>query len=233
MSGPTRSSILVARLTCADPGQPSNQQEVLSELRRVILAGDAPPGTPIPLDQVAAFFVVSLIPVREALKTLIGEGLVDHEPRGGYRVALLTRDELREFYVIREVLEAAALRSAVVRATLEDNAAAGLIQASLGASIALQDYRAYHRDSRRFHLALLAPSGMQRLLHMFELAWNVTEPAQPMAAVSDDERAQMHADHDAMLAAFVARDADELVRCSQEHYHRLERAVEASSQEPS
>lgn len=226
MSGPSRSSVLVARLTSRHPGQPTNQQEILSELRRVILAGDAPPGTPIPLDQVATFFVVSLIPVRESLKTLIGEGLVDHEPRGGYRVAQLTRDELREFYVIREVLEAAALRSAVARASVEDDLRARVIQDSLGESIAVQDYRTYHRDSRRFHLALLAPSGMQRLLHMFELAWNVTEPAQPMAAVNDDERARMHADHDAMLAAFVARDAEELIRCSTEHYHRLERAVE-------
>ncbi len=226
MSGPARSSVLVARLRSQNPGRPTNQPEILSELRRVILAGDAPPGTPIPLDQVAKFFVVSPIPVRESLKTLIGEGLVDHEPRGGYRVAKLTRDELREFYVIREVLEAAALRSSVARAGTEDDERARLIQESLGQSIAVQDYRTYHRDSRRFHLALLAPSGMQRLLHMFELAWNVTEPAQPMAAVSDDERARMHADHDAMLAAFVARDADELVRCSTEHYHRLERAVE-------
>lgn len=226
MSGPSRSSVLVARLSCAHPGQPSNQQEILSELRRVILAGDAPPGTPIPLDAVATFFVVSPIPVRESLKTLIGEGLVDHEPRGGYRVAELTRDELREFYVIREVLEAAGLRAAVARATPDDITRAEGIHDALAESIRVQDYRSYHRDSRRFHMALLAPSGMQRLIHMFELAWNVTEPAQPMAAVSDDERARMHADHAEMLRAFREGDAEALVSRSQEHYHRLERAVE-------
>lgn len=124
------------------------------------------------------------------------------------------------------MLEAAALRSAVARAIVEDDERARLIQESLGQLIAVQDYRTYHRDSRQFHLVLLALSGMQRLLHMFELASNVTEPAQPMAAVSDDERPRMHADHDAMPAAFVARDAEELVRCSTEHHHRLERAVE-------
>jgi len=48
----------------------------------VILAGEAAPGTFIPLDAVAQFFAVSVIPVRESLKTLIGEGLVDHVPRG-------------------------------------------------------------------------------------------------------------------------------------------------------
>ncbi|MGA8209928.1 MAG: GntR family transcriptional regulator, partial [Nocardioidaceae bacterium] len=113
MPRPPQPSRLVERLVPPEPGRPSSQQDILSELRRVILAGGAPPGTPIPLEAVARLFVVSAIPVRESLKTLIGEGLVDHEPRGGYRVAELTRDELREFYVIREVLEAAALRSAV------------------------------------------------------------------------------------------------------------------------
>lgn len=220
------STDLVTRLSTTTPGQPSNQQEVLLELRRVILAGNAPPGTPIPLDEVAKFFDCSLIPVRESLKTLIGEGLVDHEPRGGYRVARLTGDELREFYVIREALESAALRASVQHASPEDDVAVAAVHGDLAAAIAAGDYGAYHRDSRRFHIALVEPSGMHRLLHMFEMAWNITEPARPMARVTDEERSRMHADHAYMLEAFVARDADELVRRSAEHYQRLERAVD-------
>lgn len=223
---PPGASRLVGRLSTTTPGQPSSQREVLDELRGVILSGDAQPGTPIPMDEVARFFDVSLIPIREALKTLIGEGLVDHEPRGGYEVAQLTRDELREFYVIREALEAAALRASVLAASADDDAYATGIHERLGEALVAEDLRTYHRDSRRFHLALVAPSGMHRLLHVFELAWNVTEPSQPMSAVSTGGRERMHADHAAMLAAFVDRDADELVRCSASHYKRLERAVE-------
>ena len=221
------STDLVSRLSTSTPGQPSSQQEVLVELRRVILAGNASPGTPIPLDEVARFFDCSLIPVRESLKTLIGEGLVDHEPRGGYRVARLTSAELREFYVIREALESAALRASVRNANASDEAHVAEIHADLAAAIEAGDYGAYHRDSRRFHLALVEPSGMHRLLHMFEMAWNITEPARPMSRVSDEERTRMHADHAAMLEAFVARDADELVRRSAEHYQRLEHAVDS------
>jgi DNA-binding GntR family transcriptional regulator len=225
MSEPLVPPTLVERLAPVVSGQPSSQQHILSELRRVILAGAAPPGTAIPLDGVAKLFVVSPIPVRESLKTLMAEGLVDHEPRGGYRVAELTRDELGEFYVIREVLEAAALRASVERATHTDDEAARRLHEALGQSIAARDQRAYHRESRSFHLALLTPSRMQRLLHMFELAWNVTEPAQPMSEVSHEVMDRMHADHAAMLEAFVARDADSLVRCSRKHYKRLEKAV--------
>lgn len=93
-------SRLVARL--AGPYRSATQQTVLAELRRVILAGHAPPDTTVPIDEVAARFGVSVNPVREALRTLIGEGLADQQPRGGYTVARLT--ELQELYVVRGVL---------------------------------------------------------------------------------------------------------------------------------
>ena len=55
--------------------------------------------------------------MREALKTLIGEGLVAHRSNFGYAVAQLTPQELREMYIVRETLEAAALAAAVANAT--------------------------------------------------------------------------------------------------------------------
>ena len=108
---PRRRSVLLAKLSIAEPG--GRQPKILDELRRVILSGDAPPNTPVPIDEVAEIFGVSRIPVREALKTLIGEGLVDHRPNLGYTVAQLTSAELHEMYVVREVLETAALATAV------------------------------------------------------------------------------------------------------------------------
>src|SRR4051812_13555351 len=63
------------------------QHFILDELRRVILSGGAPPGTPIPIGEIATLFGVSAIPVRESLKTLVGESLVAHRPNAGYIVA--------------------------------------------------------------------------------------------------------------------------------------------------
>ena len=116
-----RRSVLVDRLEVDRPGSP--QQAILDELRRVILDGAALPGTPIPLAEVADLFGVSQIPVRESLKTLIGEGLVAHRSNSGYTVAQLTVQELREMYIVRETLEAASLASAVSNATDADRTA--------------------------------------------------------------------------------------------------------------
>jgi DNA-binding GntR family transcriptional regulator len=225
MPGPRRRSILISRLADRPVGGP--QSVILDELRGIILDGGVPPGSAIPVDAVAAAFGVSRIPVREALMTLIGEGLVDHRPNAGYRVTMMTAQEFSEIYLVREALETAALRVAVARATPDDHAEALSAHAALDAAILAYDGRLYHRESRRFHLALIRPCRMRRLLHMLDAAWNMTEPLQPMSQLGGAERALLHADHAGMLAAFCARDADRLTTVFAAHHHRLQSAIGA------
>jgi DNA-binding GntR family transcriptional regulator len=219
MTQPRRQSDIVDLLVRS--GRYSSGPEVLTELRRVIASGEVPPGSPIPLDDVAAFFGVSLIPVREALKTLLGEGLLEHQPRLGYTVTALSQAELDELYVVRGALEAAALEAAVRQSTPADHARAAAVHAALDEAVAARDPAAFQRASRDFHEALLAPSRMPRLLHMLDIAWNVTEPVQTMMRVSPQEREEMASDHEEMLAAFQARDAGRLKAVAQTHHARL------------
>jgi DNA-binding GntR family transcriptional regulator len=198
---------------------------VLGEMTRVILAGHAPPGMRVPQEGVAAVLGVSIVPVREALKTLVGQGLVEHELRGGYTVARLTDAELQELYLVRGVLERAALEHAVGRARPADDEYARCCHDALTAAMTGDDDRAYHRESRRFHLALVAPSGMARLQAMLESAWNLTEPYRPMSRLDRSEWDALHAEHEQMLRAFTARSAAELVACAERHHEHLRAAV--------
>lgn len=218
-----RTSALLAILRSDHPGL--SQQAILDEVRRAILSGDVPPGSPIPVDETADVFGVSRIPIRESLKTLIGEGLVEHRPRAGYTVASLTVEEFREIYVVRGVLEIAALTAAVGNAGPEDDRRAAEALQALDQALADEDYRAYQRESRHFHLALVTPSKMPRLLHMIELVWNLTEPIQPMKHITDEHRGELHAQHRGMLQAFGKRDSVELLAISRSHLGNLEDVV--------
>lgn len=200
---------------------------VLDELRGAIVSGLVRPGAPIPLDDVAARFSLSRIPVREAVMTLVAEGLVVHQPRGAYVVARLTREELAELYVVRASLEAAALAAAVALATDDDVAAAARILRELEAASASGGPEDHHRRSRRFHLALIEPCRMHRLVEMLERAWNVTEPGRPMSHASAEATAALAADHVDMLDAFAARDAAALVQVSGRHHGHLQAVVAA------
>lgn len=227
MPMPPRRSVLVARLRgdLGDDRPGSGQQVILDELRSIILDGDAPPGTAIPVDEVAELFGVSRIPVRESLKTLIGEGLVDHRPRSGYTVAQLTLSELSEIYVLRGLLEQAAMASAVLAAGPADDQCVRTAYDDLCAVQEAGDHRGYHRESRRFHLALLAPAKTQRLLRMLESAWNLTEPVRPMEQIPVTERAALHHEHRDMLDAFLARDQAWLLAVSAQHHRHLEISI--------
>jgi DNA-binding GntR family transcriptional regulator len=219
MTQPRRRSGIVGLLVRPD-GYVSGPQ-VLSELRRVIASGAVPPGSPIPLDDVAAFFGVSLIPVREALKTLLGEGLLEHQPRLGYTVTALSAAELDELYVVRGALEAAALDAAALHSTPTDHARATAIHEQLVQAVVDGDAAGFQRASREFHEALLAPCRMPRLLHMLDIAWNLTEPVQTMMRTTEQDRAGMREDHQQMLDAFVARDAETLKSVAEAHHDRL------------
>jgi len=209
----------VHRLATDAPG--TSHEVVRDQLRAAILQGAAPPGAAIVVDDVAEHFAVSRIPVREALKTLVGEGLVAHQPRAGYFVAQLTRAELLELYLVREALESAAQAAAVPLADAGCDAEARSAHAALSWAIAAGDVRAHHRESRRFHLALAAPCGMRRLLHMYEAAWDLTEPFQPMSRVDRPQTQVLHEEHGAMLRAFLDRDAETLVAVSRAHSGHL------------
>jgi DNA-binding GntR family transcriptional regulator len=218
-----RHSALLFKLA-VNRGDPA-AQSIVDELRRVILDGAVPPGTPIPVGEVADLFGVSHIPVRESLKTLTGEGLVAHQANIGYAVAQLTASELAEMYIVRETLESAALSAAIVRATDADCAHVTEANRRLEQAVADDDPHTYHRQSRIFHMGLARPSGMLRLIHMLESAWNITEPVQVMVHVEHAQRAQLHEDHQEMLAAFLARDADRLLASSAAHHRRLNEVV--------
>src|SRR6476659_10100025 len=205
----TSSSSLMSILRAERAGL--SQQAILTELRRAILSGDVAAGTPVAMDEVAELFGVSRIPIRESLKTLIGEGLVDHQPRAGYTVARLTPQEFRELYVVRGVLEIAALSAAVESAGPDDDRAAVEALDLLDRAMREQDYRAYQRESRHFHEALAASCRMPRLIHMIELVWNITEPIQPMAHIPQRDRDDLHGEHREMLEAFLARDRSRLL----------------------
>jgi DNA-binding GntR family transcriptional regulator len=142
-------------------------------------------------------------------------------------VAKLTERELHELYLVREVLETAALTAALAQAGQDHDSEARAAHRALDEAIATRDVRAYHRESRRFHWALVHPCGMRRLLGMYESAWNITEPLQPMAHVSETDREALHADHERMLDAFLGRDTPALLRSARDHHHRLRSSLDA------
>ncbi|QBI19908.1 GntR family transcriptional regulator [Egibacter rhizosphaerae] len=90
----------------------SGAREAYEGLRTAILAGRLAAGSALVEDSLAARFGVSRTPVREALRRLEQDGLVQRAPHGGLEVRRYSADELDEVYEIRQLLEGYAARRA-------------------------------------------------------------------------------------------------------------------------
>ena len=91
--------------------------EIALDLEQAIVAGDIAPGTVLRQEQLSARYGVSRTPIREALRRLAALGLVSFEPNRGVRVRTLSRDELREAFLVRAELESLATEIATPRFT--------------------------------------------------------------------------------------------------------------------
>lgn len=203
---------------------PTAQAFVLAELRRAIMAGEIRAGEPLRQDALAERFGVSRVPLREALKTLEGEGQVVYRPHRGYQVARLSLDDLLEVYRIRQLLEAEAARGAVARAGDDTLARLEAASAQVDAAGAAADVLAMTEANRRFHFVLVRAAGMPRLERIVRVLWDATDTYRAVYYGDAANRRRVQDEHAGIVAAFAARDADRLVRLIDEH---RDHAVEA------
>ena len=102
----------------AENGQ--NTEDVYERVRAAILDGDLAPGSVMSQVALAEELGISRTPLREALRMLQSEGLVEGEPNRRVRVAPISAKDLEELCVIRITLESEALRLSVPAMTSED-----------------------------------------------------------------------------------------------------------------
>jgi DNA-binding GntR family transcriptional regulator len=190
---------------------------VYSALRERILSGDLARGTRLRQAMLADELGVSRTPLREALRRLSTEGLVEFSPNRGATVSDLDFGDMRHAWSARVALEPGAARLAAER---RDPAAI----ASMRSAIAMQrgagrDKRESFAANRAFHLALAAASGNPHLNRFAEMLWvprigvpiyqaQAVEPAGPQAWADE---------HDSIVDAIEAGDEDLAERLTREH----------------
>src|SRR5579872_3688913 len=103
-----------------DRAEASLHGEILSRLRDYVVEGNIPDGGRIPERQLCEMFGISRTPVREALKVLASEGLVNLLPNRGSRVRSLSEQDICDLFDLMGGLEALAGRLACERITDEE-----------------------------------------------------------------------------------------------------------------
>lgn len=190
--------------------------EVAGRLRAEIMAGTLRPGTFVRLDETAARLGVSITPVREALRTLRGEGMVRLEPHRGHVVAALTRGDIEDIFWLQATITKELAASAARRITDADIDQLTNLNDALAAAVDGADTDAVADAVFAFHRAFNQATGR------IKLAWFLLHLARylpPQIYATDPHWGAAAVDrHARLIDALRRRDVDTVVRLTTEQF---------------
>lgn len=194
-------------------------QQIANSIKTEILAGKYPPGVRVRQEDIAEQFGASRSPVREALRILEAEGLVNLVAHTGAWISDLSLQECEEMYQIRERIEPLMIRLSIP--SISDSALIELTQLT-SAMEKTNDVEEFLILDRQFHL--LTYSGAHTVLvgDMVNRLWNTTQHyrraySQLLAAESFKPA---HVEHFLLLEAIKKRDSDDAERVLFGHIRR-------------
>lgn len=191
------------------PPNPGQVDLVHARLRDVILRGGIEPGEEVRQERVATELDVSRTPVREALRLLEREGLVESFANRSYRVTGFSLYDMEQIYVARLPLETMAIRLSIPRMDTEDLAVLKGCMAQMDTYAAAEDYERWEVAHRTFHARLIAKGGTRVARMVVDLSAHAERYRRFRTVEAPRAWAKGFADHRAILKACADGDADE------------------------
>ncbi len=200
-------------------------QQVASHLRERIDRRELKPGERIDEKRLCNELGISRTPLREALKVLDADGLVNLLPRRGCFVAELSAEQLDELFPVMAVLEGLIAREATLHYTSDELARLESMHAMLEATAAKRDTHRYFEVNFRFHQAVQDLSRNRYLRQIARDLGKLLSLARHHQLRDPSPLDQSLEEHRCMMAAFRARRADLAERSAREHVERQGAAI--------
>lgn len=198
--------------------RPTLMQQALESIRQAIEAGDLKPGERLVETKLASQMQISRFPIREALRCLEKEGLVETRPFKGTRVVEFTPEDIEEIYSLRSALEELAVRTWVPReAAPKTVARLKKVLHAMEQAAAAEDPDEVVAQDARFHRIVCEAAQHQRLLN----AWHDLEKQQHMLMKLEkyyyENLNEYVATHEVVLRALAGGDGDLAAGAVREH----------------
>jgi DNA-binding GntR family transcriptional regulator len=191
-----------------------------AEVRNSILHGKLPPGTAVSQVQLAKELGVSRTPLREALRMLQREGLVEAQPNRLVRIQELSVQDAEGLYIARITLEAMAIRLSTPLLTSQEIAAAQGRLAEMDHYLGAGEYEHWEGTHRDFHLGLIAKSG-ERITDMLDrLSAHAERYRRVVATQAPRAWSTGQEEHRAIVAACTERDGPAAATALAKHLAR-------------
>jgi len=206
-------------------------ERVHDYLREEILAGRFAPGSElleVPLSQSLG---VSRGPIREALRTLEAEGLVEITPRRGAVVTSLSKRDFLDAYQVRESLEVLGVRLAVPRFSDPELVALESRIEAMTEHAAAGDFDAFFEANAAFHEAIIEASGNRKLIEIYRRLTAQMGPYRRPSAKLRGNLDNSIAEHREIVEAARKRDVEAAAELVMRHIEVPQRNLAAVTEE--
>lgn len=205
--------------------QPNLRDQVLEVLRFRLISGEFEPGTLYSAVVLAKELGVSPSPVREAMLTLVNQGLMEAVRNRGFRVAPITERECDNIYQLRLMLEVPSMASLAGSAALKQRASHfAKIASELIRCAEKLDFVGYLQADQRFHLEILGLLDNERLVQIVGNLREQTRHHGLRALAARGELVSSARQHQDILDAMLAGDVALTTRLMTDHLgHILKR----------
>ncbi len=201
------------------------ETQIYEALRKAIIEGRLACEERLVQDDLATQFGTSRIPVRDALKRLETEGLVNLDERGSYVVSHFGSEDVVEIYGLRLQLEPYASHIALSNATASDFDDLENILQQMKEAATQQDIERYVQLNQTFHFTLYELSRKRRLIRMIQSLWLGLMPLTPMAVPGQLERSVC--EHEAIMQAVKDRRRQDVQALMRDHIEHARLALQA------
>jgi DNA-binding GntR family transcriptional regulator len=198
---------------------------VQERVRQAILDGILPAGSRIDQNQLAADLNVSLVPVREALKMLEGEGFVQIVPRRGAFITEASIPDMEDLYFTRQILEGQAAYHAAEKLTDAHIQQLEELYAIMEQALEQHDYSGFMTHNRAFHFVIYDAPESRYLVNMVAGLWDLSERYRYRYMYIKDQGAAVQREHRNILEACRTRDAKELRNAIIQHMQHTLRSI--------
>jgi DNA-binding GntR family transcriptional regulator len=207
-------------------------REVVQELREMILACELEPRSRVNEPSLCERFGISRTPLREAIKLLAAEGLLELLPNRGARVAALSEVEIDELLQVIGPLEATGSELACERITDEELEVIEAAHLDMVESWKVKDYERYFARNREIHDAIVAAGRNGTLLAVYRNLSGRVQRARYLARKTDAQWARSIEDHGLMLILLRRRDGKALAQLMLDHSKNTKTIVSAAYSVP-
>jgi DNA-binding GntR family transcriptional regulator len=202
--------------------------ELVDRLRHMIIEGELAPGEKLSEKDICALFDVSRTPLREAMKVLAKEGLIQLIPNRGATVAKLTISDLEEAFPIMGALEAVSGELACAHITDQEISRMERLHKDMVDCFEARDMSGYFQRNELIHKLILEAANNPTLIEMQRSLSGRIRRARYMANMSDERWAQAVAEHEDILKATKERNGPLLGSLLKAHLANKLASVRAS-----